>query len=249
MNEKKFTGKGSVYALSRPAYPRALFDALAARGVILPSFTAADIGAGTGIFTRLLSEYVEKVYAVEPNADMRDAAEKNGTKSNTVFVNGNAENTGLPDRSVDVVTAAQAFHWFNGDDFAAECKRILCSNGERFVVLVWNNRDVDSDVVKANFEVNRRFCPLFKNSSDGMDINGSVSRFFGGNFDVLTFDNDCMYDENTFLRRNLSSSYAPVSGDEILVPYTDALREVFAKFAVNGKVPYRYVTECYVGRL
>ncbi len=249
MNEKKFTGKGAVYASSRPGYPRALFDALAAQGVILPSFAAADVGAGTGIFTRLLSEYVEKVYAIEPNADMRDAAAKSNTKTNTVFVNGNAENTGLPDGSVDVVTVAQAFHWFDAVDFAAECRRIFRARGEGFVVLVWNNRDVDSDVVKANFEVNRRFCPLFKNSSDGMDINGSVSRFFSGNFDILTFDNDCMYDESTFLRRNLSSSYAPVPGDESFVPYTDALREVFAKYAVDGKVPYRYATECYVGRL
>lgn len=249
MNEKKFTGKGAVYASSRPAYPRALFDTLTSRGVLLPTSTAADIGAGTGIFTGILSEYVEKVYAVEPNSDMRDSAAKNGIKPNAVFVNGNAEHTGLPDGSVDIITAAQAFHWFDAVAFAEECKRIFRPRGEGFVVLVWNDRDAESDIVKANFDINRKFCPLFKNSSVGMDIGGSVSRFFDGRFDVFTFDNGCMYDENAFLRRNLSSSYAPLPDDAAFAPYVEALREVFSASNSDGKVFYPYITRCYAGKL
>lgn len=249
MNETKFTGKGAVYASSRPTYPLSLFDALTERGVLRPSFTAADIGAGTGIFTNALSGCVEKVYAVEPNADMMNAAQKAGEKRNIVFLNGNAEHTGLPDGSVDVITAAQAFHWFDVEMFAAECKRIFRPDADHFVVLVWNDRDVNSEVIKANFEANRRFCPSFKGASDGADVDGIVSRFFGGKFDLLTIDNGFLYDEKAFLSRSLSSSYAPKTENESFEPYTAALREVFRKYAVDGKVLYRYITRCYIGKL
>ena len=249
MNETKFTGRGSVYASSRPTYPFALFDALSERGVFRPYFNAADIGAGTGIFTNALSGYVEKVYAVEPNADMLNAAQNDSKKGNIVFLSGNAEHTGLPDGSVDVITAAQAFHWFDAEAFAEECKRIFRPDADRFVVLAWNDRDPNSEVIKANFEVNRRFCPSFNGSSDGADLDGIVSRFFDGKFDLLTFDNGFLYDEKIFLSRSLSSSYAPRPENELFEPYVAALREVFRRNSIDGKVLYRYITRCYIGNL
>lgn len=248
MNERKFDGKGAVYAVSRPSYPTSMFDALCEKGVLSEDMTAADIGAGTGIFTRLLSQYVRRVYAVEPNEEMRLAAEIGGSNDNVTFVDGNAERTSLPDGSVDVITAAQAFHWFDASAFSAECKRIFNKNRSNRVVLVWNDRDTSDGLIRANFEVNREFCPNFKGSSNGADIDGGVFGFFGGKFELLTFENTVMYGEDAFLQRNFSSSYAPKKGDGTFEPYSSALKEVFRRFAENGFIKYPYVTKCYIGK-
>lgn len=250
MNTQKFSGKGAAYAAARPSYPRELFDSLASRGVLKPQYAVGDIGAGTGIFSGMLAEYVEKVFAVEPNGDMREQGERLfGNNRKIVFVDASAEHTALEDGSVDVVTAAQAFHWFDPDGFKTECGRILSPKSERYVVLVWNDRDTENDMISANFEVNRRFCPAFKGSSNGADIDGGVSRFFDGVFEKLTFENGMKYNEDEFILRNLSSSYAPKPTDTAYLPYTDALKNVFARFEKDNAVIYPYITKCYVGKI
>lgn len=248
MNEQKFDGKGAVYTSARPSYPQKLFSLLCGRNILNSHVTAADIGAGTGIFTRSLSGYAEKVFAVEPNGDMRGEGEKQAAL-NTVFVDGNAENTSLPDNCVDVVTAAQAFHWFNGELFKKECGRIFRENSDRYVVLVWNDRDESSPLIKANFEVNRRFCPLFKGASNGENIEDGVSAFFTNGYEKAEFENPVFYSEEMFLRRCFSSSYASKPGDFSFDGYGNALREVFAEFSEDGTAKYPYITRCYFGKI
>ena len=109
MNERQFDHKGSVYRQGRPAYPPALFERLQSAGLLAPTDIAADVGAGTGIFSMQLDAYVGKVYAVEPNNDMRAAMQADVALSPLC---GSAESIPLPDCSVDVITAVQAFHWF-----------------------------------------------------------------------------------------------------------------------------------------
>lgn len=76
MNTNKFSGKGSIYAESRPSYPKELFCYLIDGGIISSETAVADIGSGTGIFSVELASVVNKVFAVEPNEDMRNYAEK-----------------------------------------------------------------------------------------------------------------------------------------------------------------------------
>ncbi len=135
MNEKKFDAKGSVYAKGRPAYPEQIFEYLIKTKVIQDNTTVADIGSGTGIFTLQVSPLVGKIFAVEPNDDMRDKAELLYKDfSNIVSVNGTAEATTLENDCVDLVTVAQAFHWFDRKTFKLECQRILKKNGKVFLV-------------------------------------------------------------------------------------------------------------------
>ena len=105
MNERQFDHKGGVYREWRPAYPPALFERLQSAGLLAPTDIAADVG----IFSRQLAAYVGKVYAVEPNDDMRAAMQADVALSPLC---GSAESIPLPDCRVDVITAAQAFHWF-----------------------------------------------------------------------------------------------------------------------------------------
>ena len=124
-NTAKFSGKAESYQSARPGYPKQLAARLAELG--MKGADAADVGAGTGIFSRFLREELGcSVWAVEPNGDMRRKAEQLLGNTPGIFLReGTAEATGLPSGSVSLVTAAQAFHWFSPQGFRRECLRIL----------------------------------------------------------------------------------------------------------------------------
>lgn len=249
MNEKKFDSKGSVYAKGRPAYPEKMFEYLLMNKVITPNAVVADVGSGTGIFTAQIAPLVSQVFAIEPNADMREKAELCfGELSNITSVNGSAESTTLNHNSVDLITVAQAFHWFDRGLFKRECKRILTDIGK--VLLVWNDRNTTAPIIQDNFEINKRYCPNFKGSSNGIDFSvNSFNDFFEGEITLVEFENSLVYDKETFISRNLSSSYAPKAGDKYYDDYIDAITEVFDKHSTNGVVKYPYITRCYIGEV
>jgi SAM-dependent methyltransferase len=129
----RFTDRTQDYVNHRPSYPAAAIDAILAG--ITPR-TAADIGSGTGISTRLLADRGFQVWAVEPNAAMRDSASDH---PHITHWQGTAEQTGLADQSMDLVTAFQAFHWFDHAVALPELRRILKPQGR--LAIVWNDRD------------------------------------------------------------------------------------------------------------
>jgi ubiquinone/menaquinone biosynthesis C-methylase UbiE len=99
---------------------------------------AADVGAGTGIFTKcLLDAGVQNVTAVEPNDDMRKAGiEFLGRDFD--FLVGSAEKTGLLSKSFDLVTMASSFHWPNTEKALQEFDRALSAKG--VFCALWNPR-------------------------------------------------------------------------------------------------------------
>lgn len=249
MNEHKFDQKGGIYSKARPSYPDELFAYLKEHDFISESTVAADIGSGTGIFSEKLCPYVSRIFAIEPNSDMHAVAEeKYAAHKNIISVNGSAENTKLSDKSVDFITAAQAFHWFDRQSFKAECHRILKDNGN--ILLVWNDRDTESELIRENYDINRRFCPNFKGPSNGIDFSKEAfADFFEGDFIVVEFGNDLIYDENAFVSRCLSSSYAPKPDKKNYNEYVAELQKLFKKYNQNGTVPYPYITRCYIGKV
>ncbi len=130
---QRFSQRSDDYAAYRPTYPPGTIDAILTD---ITAETVADIGSGTGISTRLLADRGHPVWAVEPNAAMQDAAPDHPNITRCV---GTAEQTGLADRSVDVVTAFQAFHWFQHEVALPELHRILKPQGR--LAIVWNDRD------------------------------------------------------------------------------------------------------------
>ena len=102
------------YVRYRPAYPSAVLDLLTSDCGLTAASVIADIASGTGIFTRMLLENGNRVFGVEPNAEMRNAGEEFlRAYPHFTSVAGTAEATTLADHSVDFVTAAQAAHWFD----------------------------------------------------------------------------------------------------------------------------------------
>ncbi len=249
-NTEKFTGKADVYAKYRPGYPAELFEHLYQKYSLNASSVIADIGSGTGIFTRELLKSGMKVKAVEPNADMRLMAEKQlNSCPNFESVNGSAEHTTLSDGSIDLVTAAQAFHWFDPCLFRKECTRIL--KKDRFVVLVWNHRVDSAPLMEENAEVCRKFCADFHGFSGSRTRDPAPFRAFfrSGRYEELAFPHDLPLDLDAFVGRNLSASYAPQRGSERYSLFIEALAELFGKYERGGRVLMPNITRSYAGQV
>lgn len=140
----RFSDCATAYAKYRPSYPEEVI-AIILEGLGNPTqLVAADIGAGTGISSRLLAQNGIRVIAIEPNLKMSGVA----TPHHLVeFHNGTAENTNLSDACVDLVTCFQAFHWFNPEPTLQELQRILKPSGR--LAVVWNNRDQDDELTQS----------------------------------------------------------------------------------------------------
>ena len=132
----RFSDRAADYVKYRPSYPAAAIDKILV-GLSSPSqIVAADIGAGTGISSRLLAEREVKVLAIEPNAAMRQVAFPHPLVE---YRDATAEATGLPDSSVDILTCFQSFHWFTPEPTMSEFHRILKSSGR--LALIWSFGD------------------------------------------------------------------------------------------------------------
>jgi len=247
MNEQKFSAKSTVYEKARPSYPKEIIDLLFAKAS--PDIVIADVRSGTGKFTELLLERGYKVFAVEPNDDMRGAAEKKlVAKKNFVSVNGSAENTTLAPKSVDYITVAQAFHWFDVDAFRAECKRILRKNGQ--AILIWNAFSADTKQGKAWDDFLRSNCPAFKGFGGGVQNESDrISRFFGGKFEVAEHVDKIAYDKEGLINRALSGSYTPKAGDANYQAFVEKVARFFDENQIDGLVTFANVTRAYFGAI
>ena len=244
-----FFGKAEGYEKYRPSYPRALIDYYYRELGISSDSIIADVGAGTGLMSRLLLEKGSRVLCVEPNQDMAAVArERLKDYSRWEWVAATAENTRLPERSVDFITAAQAFHWFSQAKFKEECRRILRPGGK--VALVWNNRNEDDSLTKESYLICKRICPEFRGFSGGKETPGDYRSFFrDGTYETRAFPNDLIMNEEQYLGRYLSASYAPKKGECGYEEFIKSLTGVFDAHQQDGYVKWRNTTFSSVGEV
>jgi len=246
MNEQKFTGKADLYEKFRPSYPDELIDFLYDNA---QCDRVADIGAGTGKFTRCLLKKPWQVIAVEPNADMRG---KLADIQGITIVNAPAEDTGLADKSVGLVTAAQAFHWFDAERFRAECGRILTADGR--LAIIWNSF-VKEGLAARQSEICNKYCIdlIINNGHTGKRSAEEGDKFLrGGYFTELRieeFYGERVFDRESFIGETLSRSYAPKPGQPNYEPLVNALNEAFSEYGGGGKCAVKCLTKCYFGRI
>ena len=148
---ERFTSRVETYIKYRPTYPAAVIDLLRSECGLTADAIVADVGSGTGILSELVLKNGNEVIGVEPNQAMRLAAE-HLLSSYPRFrsVEGSAEASTLPAASVDLITAGQAFHWFDATAARREFARILKPNGS--VALIWNDRQLDSTEFLRGYE-------------------------------------------------------------------------------------------------
>jgi SAM-dependent methyltransferase len=246
---KRFSARADVYARARPSYPTEVLELLRARFALAPGMVVADLGSGTGLFSRLLLDGGATVHAVEPNDDMRAEAERSlGDEPRFTSVAGRAEATTLAPRSVDLVTAAQAFHWFDVEAVRRECVRILRPGGQ--VVLVWNDRDVDGTPFLREFEaILVEHCAGYRALQGKSDTPDKFDVFFGpGGWSRYTAPNEQQLDREALVERVMSASYAPVPGTEEHAALVAALGSSFDRHAEDDGVRIAYTSVVIGGR-
>ncbi|MCM1330127.1 MAG: class I SAM-dependent methyltransferase [Ruminococcus sp.] len=243
MNEEKFTGKADAYDKYRPTYPAELIDWLYEK---TRAETVADIGAGTGIFTKCLSEKPWIITAVEPNGDMLEKLR--GNVSGIEIINAPAENTGIAPASVDLVTAAQAFHWFDREKFKAECMRILVPDGR--LALVWYNHGKNGFTDRRD-EVFLKYCGTHRSAAYRENAVSRESLLESGYFSEVEYfraDYGMNMTEEQFVGYSVSHSYSLKKGDGGYEKFVFALREVFAEFQRGNAVELPLAAECFLGK-
>jgi len=251
VNEERFTGKAEIYRKYRSSYPDDLIAYLYSIIGFHKNSVIADIGSGTGIFSRLLLERGSLVHCVEPNDDMRRIAEDDlAGFPNFTSVQATAENTGLPNGSVDFVTVAQAFHWFDRPAFQSECQRILRKGGK--VVLIWNIRNYESAVIKDDYLIREKYCVDAKGLGESGGPPKDIAGFFSGQiYAEKTFNNDLLIHRETYIGMNLSRSYSPREDREPdqYRGFVEELNGLFDAYQENGIIRFPQFTRSYSGEV
>jgi SAM-dependent methyltransferase len=245
----RFSDRVENYVRYRPGYPAEVLDLLRVECGLWPSHIVADIASGTGAFTRLLLENGNSVFAVEPNAEMRETGVHELDRyARLVSVAGTAEETTLGSASVDFVTAAQAAHWFDLPRARAEFARILKPGG--WCVLIWNERRTASTPFLREYEQ-----LLLTYATDYKEVRHErttdiIHEFFApARFREQAFDLRQQFDYEGTAGRLLSSSYAPLEGHPNHAPTMRELQRIFSAHATDNVVEFEYNTRVYYGRL
>ncbi len=248
---ERFTDRVADYVQSRPSYPQMTLRILEEECGLSPEHVIADVGCGTGLLTALFLRNGNRVFGVEPNSAMRAAAEDGLAGFSTFMaVAGRSEQTTLPDRSVDMVAAAQALHWFEPEGTRREFARILKPEG--WLVIVRNERCTDtSPLLQAVEAATGPFRRRPQQGSGCWEVDDTLLASYYGvtGFRLRTCDNAQVLDEERFLGRWLSQSSLPAQGQPGHDDVVGELRRVFAKHQRQGVVTIDYVTHVWFGRL
>ena len=246
---QRFSTRVSNYARFRPSYPSEVVDLLKRECGLSSNSAVADIASGTGLFTRMLLETGSQVFGVEPNPEMRAAGERYLSKfSHFKSIDGTAEATTLAGHSIDIVTAAQAAHWFDQTKASMEFLRILKPGG--WLVLLWNEPRKDATPFLRAYED-----LLIRYGSDYEKIRNERTNMRGEPFlsrsksSEKTFEMIQQFDYAGLEGRLLSSSYAPQPGEPTHEAMLQDLRLIFDQYQVDGKIRFEYDTRVFYGHM
>lgn len=245
----RFSDRVDNYLRYRPDYPQPLIEFLLQHGSLDQNSLIADIGSGTGIFTRHLLDKQLKVLAVEPNHEMRHAAEKQlSHHPRFTSIEGTAEKTNLPDSSINLIVAAQAFHWFDRHLAKKEFHRILKPSGH--LALIWNQRKLDLPFQQEYDQLLIQHAPEYKSVNHRDTPVEIIEQFFSpASFEYLTFDNSQQLDKQSFLGRIQSSSYTPAENTPEFLKLKSVAELLFDKHQSNGFIRFEYDAQIYRGQL
>ena len=240
------------YSRYRPRYPHQFVEWLKAECGLSPAHIVADVGAGTGQMAELLLENGNRVYGVEPNVEMRSAAE-HLLRAYPLFTSiaATAEATTLADRSVHLIVVGNAFHWFKHEQVRQEFLRLLSPPG--WVVLAWNLERNNGSPFAIAFEQfwqtyidpAARFARLSERKRPDY-----LTQFFGAErLKEKSLDNYQVCDCDALKGLALSFLKAPQADDPRYPTMLDELQAIFNQYQENGTVTLEYDTAIVYGQL
>lgn len=228
--EKRFEKVADLYDRYRPGYP----DEVVTWFRLPPGARVLDLGCGTGISARLFAKHGYSVVAIDPNAPMLEKARAHG--GDVTYALGRAESTGQPDHAFDLAYAAQAFHWFELEPTMRELRRVLKPGGR--AAAIWNLR-APTPAMREYEELLRRY------SSEYAELERPERTMENIRALVETvhheIDNAQVFDWEGLHGRAHSSSYV-AHGVADQEGFDRGLREIFERYAVDGRFPFAYRT-------
>lgn len=240
--QSRFSNRAEDYAKYRPSYPSKAIDCIL-QGLEKNQLIAADVGAGTGISSRLLADRGIRVIAIEPNTAMKKVAEAHPLVE---FRDGSAEETKLAENSIDLVTCFQAFHWFNPEATLKEFARILKPGG--ILAAVWNNRDRED-------KFTQEYSHLTKIASHNQSEMRYGTERFLRDTDLFApirhfiFPYDQILDCKALIGRAMSASYIPKQGT-VATKLIHDLEQLYEQHKnSDGLVYLKYNTNVYLTSL
>lgn len=246
---RRFSNRVENYLKYRPSYPPEIIPLLESECGLTADSSIADLGSGTGFLTELFLKHGNPCFGVEPNPEMRAAGEKVLARHPKFrSVDGTAESTGLPDHSVDLVSAGQAFHWFNREHARPEFVRILKPNG--WLVLIWNGYRIETSPFLAGYQE-----LVVRYGTDYSEVQREVvacdveSFYAPGKCRLANFDYHQTFDYQGLQGRLLSASYAPEPEHPDFQAMLMDVRKLFDAHQNDGRVVFAYETEVYYGQL
>lgn len=243
----RFSNRADNYARFRPGYPEELFAHLRKVTAVQPEARIVDIGSGTGLFAEPLLQEGYNVVCIEPNEDMRKAGEARLRKYPSFqSIQSTAEDTGLAENSVDLITVAQTFHWLDPVAARLECQRILKPDG--YVILAWNRETKQTEFEQQYSDLRTQY---------RLDEPGPVQidpvlieEFFApGVVSSRAFANKQLLDFEALKGQLLSKSYIPLPGHKDYDEMISRLIKLFVLYNENGLVTINYETLLYWGQL
>ncbi len=233
----RFSDRADDYRAARPSYPAGAVDAMLAGRGSPATLAAADVGAGTGIMSRLLADRGVRVFAIEPNTPMRNAGEAHPS---VTPIDATAEATTLDDRCVDLVVCAQAYHWFDQPGACAEFGRVLKRPGR--LALVWNEADETTPVSAGYYALVRAAASADAPYHADAREPHVFPPFGDGVTTIAHYDHTL--DADRFVARARSASYVPSSGNA-----WDSLERELRRLHAQHATPDDRITMRYRTRL
>jgi SAM-dependent methyltransferase len=246
----RFSNRVENYVRFRPTYPEGVLQILREETSLTAASVIADVGSGTGISSELFLRNGNPVFGIEPNAEMRHAAEAMLARyANFHSIAAKAEATTLPAASVDYIVAGQAFHWFDRELTRKEFARILRPAG--WVVLLWNTRRTDSTGFLRDYEsLLQKFGTDYRDIQHNQIDSELLRTFFAdGQFTSRRLFNEQKFDFEGLKGRLLSSSYAPTEDHPNYPPMIRELEQAFQAYSKENHVCFEYDTEIYFGHV
>lgn len=244
--KNEFYNKAKEYAIGRPSYPKEILNKIRELGILKESIIA-DVGAGTGLLTHVLCNLGCNVFAVEPNSEMISECKKYcSNDTNIKYICAPAEATEFKDNSIDIITVAQAFHWFDRKLCKVEFQRILKENG--YVITLWNAMENDSEFINEYIDIIGRY--EIKTTAGNSDFYPDKEKleFFGQEYTKIYYDNVQTLIKEEIICNALSISYTPSKSDKEYKEFNRELLKLFSMYEENGKVTVHYKTEVCIGQ-